>query len=46
MLTEIQIIILWLMIDETYIQFNEINKIAGYLFVSYLLWVSFATVLN
>ncbi len=46
MLAGIEIIILWLMIYETYIQFSKINKIAGYLFIPYLLWVSFATVLN
>ncbi|MFM9825531.1 TspO/MBR family protein [Flavobacterium sp.] len=46
MLAGIEIIILWLMIFETYIQFSKINKIAGYLFIPYLLWVSFAMVLN
>ncbi|MDR6846793.1 TspO/MBR family protein [Flavobacterium granuli] len=46
MLAGLEIIILWLMIYETYIQFVKINKISGYLFISYLLWVSFATVLN
>jgi benzodiazapine receptor len=42
----IEIVVLWLMIYETYIQFAKINKIAGYLFIPYLLWVSFAAVLN
>lgn len=42
----IEIVLLWLMIYETYIKFGKIDKIAGYLFVPYLLWVSFATVLN
>jgi benzodiazapine receptor len=46
MLAGLEIIILWLMIYETYIQFTKINKIAGYLFIPYLLWVSFATILN
>lgn len=46
MLAGIEIIILWLMIYETYIQFSKINKIAGFLLIPYLLWVSFATVLN
>lgn len=46
MLAGIEIILLWLMIFETYTQFVKINKIAGYLFIPYLLWVSFATVLN
>ncbi len=42
----IEIVLLWLMIYETYVKFIKIDKIAGYLFVPYLLWVSFATVLN
>lgn len=42
----IEIIILWLIIYETYVQFGKIDKIAGYLFIPYLLWVSFAAVLN
>lgn len=46
MLAGLEIIILWLMIFETYIQFAKINKIAGYLFIPYLAWVSFAAVLN
>ena len=46
MLAGLEIIILWLMIYETYIQFAKIHKISGYLLIPYLLWVSFATVLN
>lgn len=46
MLAGLEIILLWLMIYETYIQFAKINKISGYLFIPYLLWVSFAAVLN
>lgn len=46
LLALIEIVILWLMIYETYIKFGKINKIAGYLFVPYLLWVTFAAVLN
>ena len=42
----IEIILLWLMIYETYVKFGKIDKIAGYLFVPYILWVSFAAVLN
>lgn len=46
MLALIEIVLLWLMIYETYVKFLKIDKIAGYLFIPYLLWVSFATVLN
>jgi benzodiazapine receptor len=46
MLAGLEIVILWLMIYETYVQFAKINKISGYLFIPYLLWVSFATILN
>lgn len=46
MLALIEIILLWLMIYETYMKFNKIDKIAGYLFVPYLFWVSFAIILN
>jgi tryptophan-rich sensory protein len=46
MLAGLEIVVLWLMIYETYSKFVKINKIAGYLLIPYLLWVSFATVLN
>lgn len=42
----IEIIILLASIILTTIYFYRINKVAGYLFVPYILWVSFATVLN
>lgn len=46
LLALIEIIILLLMIYETFIKFNKLNKFAGYMFIPYLLWVSFATILN
>ncbi len=46
LLALIEIVILWLMIYETYVKFAKIDRIAGYLFIPYLLWVSFAAVLN
>jgi len=46
MLAGLEIIILWLMIFETYIKFSKINRIAGYLLIPYLMWVSFASILN
>jgi benzodiazapine receptor len=41
-----EIILLWLMIWETYSQFKKIDKLASYLLIPYLAWVSFATILN
>ena len=46
LLALIEIVVLWLMIYETFVQFNKVSKIAGYLFIPYLLWVTFAFVLN
>ena len=46
LLAGVEIIVLWLMIYETYTKFAKINSIAGYLFLPYLIWVSFAMVLN
>ncbi len=46
MLALIEIVLLWLLIYETFIKFNKINTVAGYLLISYLLWVSFAAILN
>ncbi|WP_433834864.1 TspO/MBR family protein [Flavobacterium anhuiense] len=46
MLALIEIVLLWLMIYETYLKFIKINKTSGYLLIPYLAWVGFATVLN
>ena len=42
----IEIIILLASIILITFYFYRINKIAGYLFIPYILWVSFATILN
>lgn len=42
----IEIIILWVFILAVTITFYRINKPAGYLFIPYLVWVAFATVLT
>ncbi|MCM0665069.1 MULTISPECIES: TspO/MBR family protein [Flavobacterium] len=46
MLALVEIVLLWLMIYETYLKFVKINKTSGYLLIPYLAWVGFATVLN
>lgn len=46
LLAMFEIALLWLMIYETWMQFSRIHKVAGYLFIPYLLWVAFAAVLN
>ncbi len=46
LLALIEIVLLLLMIFETYSQFTKIDKIAGYLFIPYLAWVGFALILN
>lgn len=40
------IIALWLLIVLTIIYFSNVSKLAGILFIPYLVWVSFASVLN
>lgn len=42
----IEIIIIWLSIIAMIFQFNKLNKTAAYLQIPYLLWVSFASILN
>lgn len=46
LLALIEIILLWLMIYETWFKFRKIDKMAGMLFLPYIAWVSFAAVLN
>lgn len=42
----VEIIILWLAILATIISFGKIRKVAAWLLIPYILWVSFASVLN
>ena len=42
----LEIIILWLTIILTIYYFKGLNKLAAWLLIPYLFWVSFATVLN
>jgi len=42
----LEIIFLWSFILITLIKFYKINKTAGLLFIPYILWVSFASILN
>jgi tryptophan-rich sensory protein len=42
----IEIIILWITILLTIIYFYRISKVSSYLLIPYILWVSFAAVLN
>jgi tryptophan-rich sensory protein len=42
----IEIIFLWLLILATILAFYKVDKIAAYLLVPYILWVSFAAFLN
>ena len=42
----IWLVILWIFILLTTIQFYNINKTAGYLLIPYLIWVTFAGYLN
>lgn len=42
----LDIIILWIAILFTIIKFNKISRAASYLLIPYLIWVSFASILN
>lgn len=42
----VEIIILWLFILLTIVKFYQISKPAGIILIPYILWVTFATVLN
>jgi tryptophan-rich sensory protein len=42
----VEIVILWLAIVTTTVAFFRCSKIAGWLLVPYLVWVTFAAVLN
>ncbi len=42
----IDIVLLWMAILLTILNFLKVSKVAGWLLLPYLLWVSFATILN
>ena len=42
----VEIVILWVAILATLVAFRRVSRAAGLLFVPYLAWVTFATVLN
>ena len=42
----VDIIVMWALISYMIISFNKVKPIAAYIQIPYLLWVSFATVLN
>jgi len=46
LLALIEIILLWLVIYETFHIFKQIDKKASYLLIPYLAWVGFATILT
>lgn len=42
----VEIVVLWVLILVVTVKFFKLEKVAGYLFVPYLLWVTFASILN
>lgn len=42
----IEVLIMWLCINGCIIQFSKISKPAAYLMLPYVMWVSFASILN
>jgi tryptophan-rich sensory protein len=42
----IEIVILWILILLNILKFKKLNPVSAYLMIPYLLWVSFASVLN
>ena len=46
LLAFIEIILLWILILLTIIEFYKKSKVAAYLLIPYILWVGFATILN
>ena len=46
LLAFLDIILLWILIYKTKLEFSKISKTAGSLLIPYLLWVSFAAILN
>ena len=42
----VEIIVLWLAVALTIVEFHAISKTAAYLLIPYILWISFATYLN
>ena len=46
LLASIEILLLLLLIYETYLLFKKIDKTAGLLFIPYIIWVAFASLLT
>ena len=46
LISVIEIIVLWALISYMIISFSKVKPVAAYIQIPYLLWVSFATVLN